>query len=330
MSNGLLFKVDVGVYDIVIDRINVVNGDILLPKKLSSKVFDLKVKFLINLISKEKPDKVVFDKAGVGIGFYELFLKRVSDKEDGCNFDIDSFGTVTYDEVNEERVFKKGLTEIVFILDKSGSMNSIKNDAIGGFNSFVEEQLKNEGETNVDLVLFNSNVVVHNDITKIDENIYQPSGLTALLDAIGIGIENMNKKLLNTPKSEHPENIIFTIMTDGEENASREYSKSVIEQMIKEKTELDWQFIFMGANIDSVSTAKSLGIASRYAGDFVATDGMGTKAMLHASEMINTYRATGDMKEYDIDLKINIKEPNDDLDKIAEEIIGTMKGKRGL
>lgn len=324
MSNGLLFKVDIGMYDIVIERINVINGDLLTSKKMNSKVFDEKIEFLKSAIQSEKPDKIIFDKAGIGKGFYELFVKKMSDGE--FNFEVDSYGTTTYDV----KQFKEGLTEIVFILDKSGSMHTIKDDAIGGFNSFVEEQLKNEGETNVNLVLFDTYVSVRNNITKIDDNTYKPSGMTALLDAIGAGIANMESKLAETPKSERPENIVFTIMTDGEENSSREYSKSAIEKLIKEKTELGWQFIFMGANIDSVSTAKGLGIDSRYAGDFVAVDGMGMKAMLNASEIITTYRQTGEMKEYSVDVKIDVKEPSDDLSQIAKMVTKTMKEKRGL
>lgn len=319
-TNGLLFIVDPTIYDVEVKKVNVVNGDLLRPVRFIKKDFVDSIHLLLKSMYIEKPEKIIFDKIGIGLRFYELFMKIMKSEEYMYGISVDAFGTVSYkeDKTKEEKVMKKGLTEIVFILDKSGSMNSIKDDAIGGFNSFVEEQMKNEGETRVNLVLFDSEVKLHNDITKLDDKIYQPYGMTALLDAIGVGIENMNKKLYNTPESERPENIIFTIMTDGAENSSVEYNKSAIEQMIKEKTAQDWQFIFLGANIDSVSTAKGLGINGMFAGDFSASGNGGSMAMLHASEMVKTYRDTGKMRAFDINININ-NEENDK--KTASEIV---------
>jgi uncharacterized protein YegL len=199
---------------------------------------------------------------------------------------------------------KKGLTEIVFILDKSGSMQRIKHDAIGGFNSFIEEQKKVDGEANVTLILFDDTVkVVYenkniNEIEDLNENTFVPSGLTAMLDAIGIGIDGLNKRL--SENTEQPSNVVFAIMTDGFENASKEYRKDMIKNKIDNmQKQKDWQFIFLGANIDAVGTAESIGIKGMYAGQFVA-DSLGTTtAILNASEMVLNYRATGQMLSYD-------------------------------
>lgn len=212
---------------------------------------------------------------------------------------------------------KKGLTEIVFILDKSGSMQSIKNDAIGGFNSFVEEQMKLEGETKVSLVLFNHNVQASTNVLKLTEQTYQPSGMTALLDAIGTGIDELENRLSGTHADEQPENVIFAIMTDGHENMSKEYTVEVIKNKIENlQKEKDYQFIFLGANIDAVSTAKSFGIRGDYAGDFVASSGGTSQVLFATSDMVSSYRSQGTMKSYadafaDVDMsKVNTTPPD--------------------
>jgi len=190
-------------------------------------------------------------------------------------------------------------TEIVFVLDKSGSMNTIKDDAIGGFNEFVKSQLELEGETNVTLVLFDNEIEVHNDIHELNADTYIPSGMTALLDAIGTGVSNLRSKMDNMEKEEMPDNVIFVIMTDGQENSSKEYTKEGIELIIKEHTEKhDWQFIFLGANIDSVSTAKGLGIRADFAGDFAYSASGASQAFFGATKMATSYRSNGVMDSY--------------------------------
>lgn len=194
---------------------------------------------------------------------------------------------------------KDKLTEIVFVLDKSGSMQSIKDDAIGGFNSFVEKQMKLEGKTNVTLILFDHDVEIHEGVREITSETYQPSGMTALLDAIGTGVSNLRSKMDNMNKEDMPDNVIFVIMTDGHENSSKEYTKAGIESIIKEHTnKSDWQFIFLGANIDAVGTAQSLGIKGMFAGQFSASGIGSSKAMLHANEMVVNYRSVGTMSTY--------------------------------
>jgi uncharacterized protein YegL len=200
---------------------------------------------------------------------------------------------------------KKGLTEIVFVLDKSGSMQSIKDDAIGGFNSFIEEQRKVEGETKMSLVLFDDGVHTMYDgadigtVEGLTAHTFVPSGMTALLDAIGLSIDNLGKRLSITTEAERPENVIIAIMTDGQENMSREYTKQRINEMVSHQTkEYNWQFIFLGANIDSVATAKSFGISADYAGSFVAKGQGASNAMLRTSEMVTSYRTMGVMDSY--------------------------------
>lgn len=201
---------------------------------------------------------------------------------------------------------KKGLTEIVFILDNSGSMQSIKDDAIGGYNSFIEDQRKAEGETTITLILFDTQVTkvyegakIH-DVPVLTPHDYIPQGMTAMNDAIGTAIDSVGARLGATNEAERPENVIFAIMTDGHENASREYSgEQVKDKVTHQQEKYNWQFIFLGANIDSKKTASGLGIRADFAGDFVAKGAGASTAMLHAKEMVMSYRSTGTMESYE-------------------------------
>lgn len=216
---------------------------------------------------------------------------------------------------------KKGLTEIVFILDNSGSMQSIKDDAIGGYNAFIEDQRKAEGETTVTLILFNTNVAkvyegekIQN-VTTLTAQDYIPQGMTAMNDAIGTAIDSVGGRLNATNEAERPENVIFAIMTDGQENASREYSGQQVKDKVTHQTDTyNWQFIFLGANIDSKKTASGLGIRADFAGDFVAKgDGL-SRSMASVSSMTMGYRSTGTMQSYDE----VVGEKNDSTGKVGE------------
>jgi uncharacterized protein YegL len=163
---------------------------------------------------------------------------------------------------------KKGLTEMVLILDKSGSMNVIRNDVVGGLNAFIEEQKKVPSEATFTLVEFD------NDIQTIFDNIdikrmkpfetedYNPGGSTALLKAVSITIDKVGERLANTKEENRPEKVIVAIMTDGEENSSgSDYSKEKLGEKIKHQTEkYSWDFIFLGANFDVFSDGASYGI----------------------------------------------------------------------
>ncbi len=166
---------------------------------------------------------------------------------------------------------KKGLTELVFILDRSGSMSGLESDTIGGFNGMLLKQKKEEGEANVTTVFFDDEIEVIHDrfpievVKPLTDSDYYVRGCTALLDAVGSTVkkvENIQKRL---PEEMKAEKIIFIITTDGHENASQEYSYKMVKQMIEKNQEEGWQFLFMGANIDAIKEAQSFGISPRRA-----------------------------------------------------------------
>ena len=174
----------------------------------------------------------------------------------------------------------KTLTEIVFILDRSGSMAGLESDTIGGFNSMIAKQKKEEGDALVSTVLFdNTSEVLHDrvpiaDVAKMTEDDYTVGGCTALLDAIGGAIKHIGNVHKYIRKEDVPDHTIFVITTDGMENASRSYSSDKVKKMIEtQKEKHGWEFLFLGANIDAVETAKSIGInedrAAQYHNDSI-------------------------------------------------------------
>ncbi|MDR4887315.1 vWA domain-containing protein [Fredinandcohnia sp. QZ13] len=174
-------------------------------------------------------------------------------------------------------------TELVFILDKSGSMAGLETDTIGGFNSMLKKQQKAEGEARVTTVLFNHHYEILHDrinvigISPITEEDYEVSGTTALLDAIGFTIQKINNVQKHTSKAERAEKVLFVITTDGMENASREFTAAKIKKMVQyQKEKYGWEFMFLGANIDAVATAAEFGIDEDFAVDFHA-DEQGTQ-----------------------------------------------------
>jgi hypothetical protein len=172
----------------------------------------------------------------------------------------------------------KNLTEIIFLLDRSGSMAGLEGDTIGGFNAFVEKQSKLEGETILTAVLFDDEYeVLWNGIdankSRLTDKEYYVRGCTALLDAVGKTILDVGYRLSNTNEELRPGNVIFVITTDGMENASREFSYKKIKELIKHQQEkYGWEFIFMGANIDAAKEAESIGIDMDNAYNFEASE----------------------------------------------------------
>ena len=166
---------------------------------------------------------------------------------------------------------KEGLTEVVMILDRSGSMSGLEEDTIGGFNSMIEKQKKEDGEAYVSVVLFDSRTEVLYDrvrIQKIEpmtDKQYYVRGSTALLDAVGGAIRHIKNVHRYARKEDRPEKTLFIITTDGMENASRRYSYKEVKQMIENvKEKYGWEFLFLGANIDAAAEAARFGIhASR-------------------------------------------------------------------
>ncbi len=183
---------------------------------------------------------------------------------------------------------KQGLTEIVFILDRSGSMSGLEKDTIGGFNSTIEKQKQETGEAYVSTILFDScSEVLHDrvplaSIAPLTDKEYYARGCTALLDAIGGAIHHIGNVHKYARDEDRPEKTIFVITTDGYENASSKYSAERVKQMIeRQKQKYGWEFIFLGANIDAIETAKSFGILEDRAANFV-NDGEGIKTMYMA------------------------------------------------
>lgn len=180
---------------------------------------------------------------------------------------------------------KKNLTEMVFILDRSGSMQSLTDDTIGGFNSMIDGQKKEDGEAYVTTVLFDDNYEVlhdHVDIQKVSPittKEYYARGCTALLDAIGKTINSIGSRLSATPEDERPDKVMFVITTDGFENASKEFSRSTVKEMIEHQQEkYSWTFMFLGANMDAVGEAASLGINTDFAKTYTANS-IGTQSV---------------------------------------------------
>ena len=162
---------------------------------------------------------------------------------------------------------KKNLTELVFILDKSGSMAGLETDTIGGFNAMIERQRQDQGEALVSTVLFsNRSTVIHDrvNLRKIEpltERQYFVGGSTALIDAIGSAIHHIGNVHKYAREEDRPEHTIFVITTDGMENASHAYSSDEVKTMVqRQKEKYGWEFLFLGANIDAVETAAHFGI----------------------------------------------------------------------
>ena len=160
-------------------------------------------------------------------------------------------------------------THISIILDRTGSMESIRDDTIGGFNAFLKEQKFQPGKATLTLVQFDTQdpyEVVHHfkpiqDIPEITHETYVPRSSTPLLDAIGRGINDIEQSLLKIKDGDNPSKIIFVIITDGRENSSKEFHKEQVLKMVQEKTENEnWQFVFLGADLDSINDAISFGI----------------------------------------------------------------------
>jgi hypothetical protein len=178
----------------------------------------------------------------------------------------------------------ENLTEIACVVDRSGSMQSIASDAIGGFNAFLEQQKAFPGEAHFTLVLFDHEYdIVHRSadiqsVTPLDATTYIPRGTTALLDAVGRTIDDLGARLAQMPEAERPGKVIFAILTDGMENASRDYTLDRVSKMIEhQRAKYGWEFIFLAANQDAIATAGRMSIQAQDAINFDAT-GQGVRA----------------------------------------------------
>ena len=172
----------------------------------------------------------------------------------------------------------KPLTEIVFILDRSGSMQAMVEPAISGFNRLLREQQQVPGHARFTLVLFDDRYelpfhsVPISEVVELDTSTFVPRGSTALLDAIGRTIDELGKTLSNTPATDRPDQVIIAILTDGEENASTRYTWEEVAKRIRHQTEqYQWQFLFLGANQDAIATAGRMSIQAANTANFAMT-----------------------------------------------------------
>lgn len=177
---------------------------------------------------------------------------------------------------------KNNLTELIFILDRSGSMSGLESDTIGGFNSLIEKQKKEAGEAIITTVLFDNEYQILHDrinlkgITPMTDKEYYVRGCTALLDAIGKTINKIINVQRHTSEDNRAEKVMFVIITDGMENSSNEYTYSKIKKLIEtQKSKYNWEFLFLGANIDAIDTAAKFGITEDKAANYHA-DSHGT------------------------------------------------------
>ncbi len=180
-------------------------------------------------------------------------------------------------------MMKSETTELVFILDKSGSMAGLEKDTVGGFNALIEKQCKLSGEVCVTTVLFNQGYeLLHDrsslrDVALMTEEDYQVGGRTALLDAIGSTIQKISNVQKETVQEQRADKVMVVITTDGLENSSCEYTYKKIHEMIAMKKDAaNWEFIFLGANIDAVATARQFGVGEDFAVNYHA-DAKGTQ-----------------------------------------------------
>jgi len=199
---------------------------------------------------------------------------------------------------------KNGLTELVFILDKSGSMGGLEADTIGGYNSMLAKQKAVDGECCITTVLFDNNYELLHDridmkaVSPITEKEYRVGGSTALLDAIGRTIHKIGNAQEHTAEDFRAEKVMFVIITDGAENSSREYTAEKVKALIeRQKERYGWEFVFLGANIDAVGTARRYGIAPDRAIDYLS-DSEGTKLNFKVmASAVATFRESGTVDE---------------------------------
>ena len=199
---------------------------------------------------------------------------------------------------------KKNLTEVVFILDRSGSMSGLESDTIGGFNSMITKQKKEEGEAYITTVLFDDKIETLHDrieigrVEPMNDSQYFTRGCTALLDAIGKTVNHISDIHRYARKEDRPEKTIFIITTDGLENSSREFTYDKIKKLLTKKQEKDgWEFLFLGANIDAIEVAGKMGISRDDACDYVC-DEAGTALNFNVmSNVVGSVRRAKSRKE---------------------------------
>ena len=217
---------------------------------------------------------------------------------------------------------KKNLTELVFILDRSGSMAGLEADTIGGFNAMIEKQKKQEGQALVSTVLFDhQRQVIHDraDLSQIPpmtDKEYEVRGCTALLDAVGFAIDHIEKVHKLVGEDNVPEHTLFVITTDGHENASKEFTTGQVRRMIEQRKEADhWEFLFLGANMDAVRTAGAMGIGA-------------DRAVSYHSDPVGTQLNYSVVSETIAKMRSNQKVGAEWKQKIEKDFLGRKQGRK--
>jgi hypothetical protein len=193
---------------------------------------------------------------------------------------------------------KTGYTDISIVLDRSGSMESVRSDTIGGFNTFLDDQRESGGEATITLAQFdNIYEVVYSaiplaDANRLDNSTFVPRASTALLDAIGRTIQDTGRRLAAMAEDQRPEKVVFVILTDGLENASNEFTAQKVNEMISHQRDVyKWEFVFLGANQDAITTAANLGIRAANSLTYAANSEGVERAFRSMSKKLVEYRA---------------------------------------
>lgn len=194
---------------------------------------------------------------------------------------------------------KPNFTAIVAVIDNSGSMSILEKETIQGYNSFIETQKKESGEAAVTLVTFNSHARTHCNLepiasaTVLTEENYRPTGYTALYDAVGSTISSVGEKLAAMKEEDRPSKILFLIMTDGQENASRKYRSHKISEMVQhQKAKYSWEFVFIGANQDAIMAGKDIGIGATNSFNYVASPAGAAVLFDNVTRSVSNYRVS--------------------------------------
>ncbi len=193
---------------------------------------------------------------------------------------------------------KQGLTEIICVVDKSGSMEKVQDDTIGAFNRFLEDQKKASGTATFSLTLFDTQYELRHsgvpikDVPVFTTDNYNPGGYTALLDAVAKTIDEVGKRLAATNEADRPEKVLFMILTDGQENSSKEYTlKQVIERIKRQTETYKWQFVFLAAGVEAFEGAVKLGIDKQQICAYAAGDPVKSRCAVQAfSDHTRSYR----------------------------------------
>lgn len=207
-----------------------------------------------------------------------------------------------------QEVKKDRYTEIVCILDRSGSMWTVSDDALGGINQFIKDQKKETGKANLTLILFDNHYEVVYDRVPIKDveplDSYEPRGSTALLDAVGKATTTMYKHIQDLPENEKPDNVIITIMTDGQENDSKEYTKGSLKSLIEARTSDGWNYVYLSADENAFHDGVSIGIAAHNTVMYSSSSEGTTNTYGLLSHNISSVRNTGmvdlDTDEFDV------------------------------